>query len=496
MTATTLARHPMHRVLGRFWELAGGRTRGRVIFLLACVLALDTADVSMIGAIAGKLETALRLSNTDLGLLAAVPSLAAVLATVPVGMITDRVGRVRLIAVSIVVWFAAMVVSGLAQSFAMLLVVRLALGAATATAGPPVASLVGDYFPARERARVYGLILSGELLGAGFGYVISGEFASGFSWRAAFFVLAIPSLAIAGALWRLLPEPPRGGAGQLRAGASGFADHDEGDGPELGLVQRKVEERDVPATSHLVLDQDPVRMSLWSATRYVLRVRTNVILIVTSALGYFYLTGVETFGLEYFRGQYRLSHATATALLALLGLGGVAGVVGGGRIADRLVRNGRLDGRILVGAISLLGAALLFLPALLTRSVILAMILYVAASAMFSARNPALDAARLDIMHHRLWGRAEAVRTVLRRLMVASAPIVFGFIADEVVSTRAHGGGQHGFGASASAPGLQAAFLILLVTLVVSGGLTLLARRTYPSDVASAVASEEALRTD
>ena len=59
--------------------------------LLACVLALDTADTSMIGAIAGKLETALRLSNTELGLLASVPSLFAAIATVPIGVLTDRV---------------------------------------------------------------------------------------------------------------------------------------------------------------------------------------------------------------------------------------------------------------------------------------------------------------------------------------------------------------------------------------------------------------------
>ena len=45
----------------------------------------------------------------------------------------------------------------------------------------------------------------------------------------------------------------------------------------------------------------------------------------------------------------------------------------------------------------------------------------------------------------------------------------------------------------ASATGLRDAFLILVLTLVVSGVLTFRARRTYPVDVASAVASENAL---
>jgi MFS family permease len=189
----------------------GGALRGKILLLLACVLALDTADTSMIGAIAGRLETALRLSNTDLELLASVPSIFAAVATVPIGVLADRVMRVRLLAIGALVWTMAMAACGLTRSFETLLLTRLALGMATATAVPTISSLVGDYFPTRERGRIYGLILSGELLG-GVGFMLSGELASVLSWRAASFVLAVPSLVLAVALWRMLPEPARGGA--------------------------------------------------------------------------------------------------------------------------------------------------------------------------------------------------------------------------------------------------------------------------------------------
>jgi hypothetical protein len=98
-------------------------------------------------------------------------------------------------------------------------------------------------------------------------------------------------------------------------------------------------------------------------------------------------------------------------------------------------------------------------------------------------------------MHHRLWGRAEAVRTLLRRIVVAAAPLVFGVLADQLASSRAHGNDQRGFGANASAAGLHATFLVLLATLAISGLLTFWARRTYPRDVATAVASEEGTAT-
>ncbi len=498
MSALALLRHPVTHSVQRFRRAAGGRARGRVLVLLACVLGLDTADVSMIGSVAGKLETALSLSNLQLGLLAAVPSLIAAFATLPMGVLTDRVNRVKLMAGSSLAWSAAMVASGLAPSFEVLLLTRVLLGAAAAAAGPAVASLVGDYFPAGERARMYGLILSGELVGAGLGFIISGEFADALGWRAAFFVLAVPSAAVAIAVWKLLREPRRGGQSQLALGAGGF---DQGkteqsraeaeSAPERSVVQRKVDEQGIAPRPELALHGDPAQLGLWAAVRYVLRVRTNLVLIVASALGYFYLNGIQTFGLVYFRGHYGISHSAATLLLAVLGAGALVGVLSGGRLADRLVKNGRLDGRILVGGVSSLGAALLFLPALLSSSLLVSLPLFVLGAAAFAARNPALDAARLDLMHHLLWGRAEAIRTVLRRSMVATAPLIFGLMADQLAAP-AGGSGQRGFGASASAPGLQAAFLILLVTLVLGGMLTLRARKSYPRDVASAVASEVA----
>lgn len=497
----SLARRPMAAIRKRFLRTAGGRARGRAVFLLACVLALDTADIATIGAIGGKLESALSLSNTQLGLLVAIPALAAAVGTVPVGVLSDRINRVRLIAISVVLWGATMVASGLATSFGMLLLTRIALGAANATAGPPVASLVGDFFAPRERGRVYGLILSGELLGAGLGFMVSGVLAA-LSWRAAFFALAVPSLALGVVLWRLLPEPVRGGASRLPQGAAEFVTEDQAQpspqrdsrqaANDESVAQQQVQKQHVSPNEDLVLDEDPGRMGLWAATRYVLRIPTNVLLIVSSALGYFYLTGVETFGVVYFTGEYGLAQSVASLLLVLVGAGALVGVLIGGRLADRLVAQGDINGRVVVAGVSAIATVALFLPALLVSSLVVAMPLFMLAGAAFAARNPALDAARLDIMHHRLWGRAEAVRTMLRQLMVAVAPLVFGFLADTLASGHAASSRQHGFGAQASAAGLKITYLLLLVTLLVSGILTLRARETYPSDVATAVASEHA----
>lgn len=151
----------------------GGAERTRVIVLLASVLALSSADASTVGASATQLRHALHISNTDIGLLVSVTSLVAAAASLPFGVLADRVRRTWALGVAIVLWGAAMVWSATVSDFGDLLVARIALGAVTAAAGPFVASLVGDYFPGSDRGRIYGLILASELVGAGIGFAVT-----------------------------------------------------------------------------------------------------------------------------------------------------------------------------------------------------------------------------------------------------------------------------------------------------------------------------------
>ncbi len=74
-------------------------------------------------------------------------------------------------------------------------------------AGPTTASLLGDVWPAADRGRIYGLITSGELIGAGVGFVLFGELAA-VPWRLAFPALALPAAILAARISRL-PEPKR-----------------------------------------------------------------------------------------------------------------------------------------------------------------------------------------------------------------------------------------------------------------------------------------------
>jgi predicted MFS family arabinose efflux permease len=338
-------------------DAAGGRARMRVVLTLAAVLGLSGADTGTVSATAGNLERAFGIGNTQIGVLLSVVGLVGALFTIPAGILADRTRRTRLLGGSIVVWAAAVVVSGAATSYLWLLLARVGLGAATAVAGPTLASLTGDYFPAADRGRMYGLILGGDLVGSGFGYLVSGDLSSLTTWRVAFWWLAIPSLALAWVVWRL-PEPARGGFSRIavgqeeirderdvepgqRVGAAGGAGEQAGAGkPEL--AERAVRQAEVEPRHELVLSEDPTNRPWWWAVRYVLRVRTNVVIIVASALGYFFFAGLRSFAVIFATGHYGISKPMATSLILVIGGGALAGVFTGGRVADRLLRRGNL----------------------------------------------------------------------------------------------------------------------------------------------------------
>jgi MFS family permease len=450
----------------------GGAERLRVVVLLASVLALGSADASTVGASATQLRHGLHISNTDIGLLVSVSSLVAAAASLPFGALADRVRRTWTLALAIVLWGGAMIWSATVSNFGELLVARLALGGVTAIAGPFIASLVGDYFRASERGRIYGFILAGELVGAGVGFAVTGDIAA-LSWRAAFVILALPAFVLAWLVARL-PEPKRGGSEPLIPEGD-VADTEEHDSHDGTAAQHLARRKRIEPHEELVLTEDPARLGLFAAVRYILRVRTNVVLILASAFGYYFLAGVQTFGVEFTTHQYGIDQALANVLLLVVGLGAITGVLAGGAIGDLLLRHGFLNGRILVSAVSAAAAVVLFLPAILTHSARTAVIYLVFAALAISAQNPPLDAARLDIMPPLLWGRAEGVRTFLRTTAQALAPLLFGAVSDYVF-----GGGRSG---------LQWTFTIMLLPLAASAYYLFAGLRTYPRDVATAAAT-------
>jgi predicted MFS family arabinose efflux permease len=467
-------------------KAVGGPARGQIILVLAAILALESLDLGTLSAVSGALKRAFHIGNTDLGLLFAAVAFIGAVATLPMGVLADRMNRRDILTVAVLVWAAAMIASGTATSYVHLLVTRLALGAVVAVAWPCVASLTGDFFPARERAGIYGLIISGEMVGAGIGFFVAGEVASFANWHWSFYVMAAPSLALAWVIRRFLPEPARGGQSWLKPGERDpeAATHKRSDErPEEGGAgaatspQKAVREAHIPARPELILHEDPTRKSwLWTIC-YLMRFPTFPLLIVASALVYYFFAGVRAFAMIYFTRHYGLSRSAVSIVIFAPGLGALIGVIAGGRVSEWLLKRGHFNARITVPAVVLIATVPFFGFAVWTRILWLGILLMTLGAGLLGAAVAPIDAARLDIVHPRMWGRGEAIRMSLRSLFEGGAPLLFGAMSGWL------GGGQQG---------LMRTFLIMLLPMVIASSLAVPARRTYPPDVATAAASAEA----
>jgi predicted MFS family arabinose efflux permease len=418
--------------------------------LLGLVVGLQSADGGTVGALVVSLKQALHINDIQVGLLVTVSSGVGALATLLAGVLADRTVRIRMLWMALLLCSAAMALSAAAPNYGWLLACRICLGAGMAVSGPVVASLIGDYFKPLERGRVYGLVLAGEGTCTAVGLLVAGELGA-ISWRLGFCWLAVVGFALAVAVATMLREPRRGGLGNVQS--------------------------DAPAAS----PGHARRRTAWEDLRAVLSIRTNAVLIAASSFGYFFSTGLSTFGVALLCGRFQIGQATATVLIPALGVGALVGMLNSGRIADRLTSRGHISARIALGGMAFLAAAVLILPTLLTNSPPVALVFAFLAGIALGSVNPPLNAARLDIVHSRLWGTAEAVRSTLVSISTGVAPLIFGAVSTALNRDVAPN----------AATALDHTFLIMLATLVIAAALLLcLGRRTYRRDVATAMAAE------
>ena len=77
---------------------------------------------------------------------------------IPGGHLAERWSAKKFVAIMIVAWGMFAILSGVVQDFTQLLVVRFFLGVAEGGIWPAILVLISHWFPARERARAFGIL--------------------------------------------------------------------------------------------------------------------------------------------------------------------------------------------------------------------------------------------------------------------------------------------------------------------------------------------------
>lgn len=437
------------------------------LVVLAGTVALESGERLSLSQAVDGLKAEFHLSDTALGFIPAAMILIGLVGAFPFGFLADRVRRTALLATGMGIWSVCMLLNGLAPGYGFLFATRLGVGTVEAN-GPAAVSLLADYYPVRERAKRIGLYQSGGLVGATLGLIGGGIAVSLGGWRWAFWMWVPAGILVTLALLRL-PEPKRGDQD---------ADFHDDLALDMGAAIETVDATKVsdrlalPAPTRegtLEYERATVR-EIW---RELVRIRSMWFALLAITISSLMLNGLQFWAVPYFKRVHHLSAAAAGGFTSVFGLGAAVGVVGGGFLADNLLRRGILNARVYVVAFASMAATAALLPAFLSTNLAVTGVLMTVGGLFLTLPIAPGEAMMNDVVVAQLRGRAATARSVVRSIG-AAGPIMVGALT--------------------SAFGIRVALASVCPIYAVGGLVMLLAARTYPVDLAYVGAETRRLR--
>jgi len=286
---------------------------GFALVVLFAINFMNFYDRLIIGAVGEAIAVEWDLTDTELSLFSIAFILVYAAVGVPLGRLSDRWNRSRILTIGVTVWSVLTALSGFAQQFWQMVVLRLSVGVGEASCAPASNSLIGDLYPASSRGRAMSLFMLGLPLGNAAALVVSGVMTKNFGWQSAFFIALVPGLLCAVGAY-MIHEPKRGATETHNIGAKQRA------GSPYSLV---------------------------------LSIPTMRWIIASGALHNFNMYAIGGFLTPLVIRVHNMDPASAGYLtMAVYGLAGVPGMMLGGLLGDAIIHR-RRNGRMLVAAVAI-----------------------------------------------------------------------------------------------------------------------------------------------
>jgi MFS family permease len=285
----------------------GPNYRKYALGVLLIGYVINFVDRSILALLLEPIKLELSLSDSELGFLGGLAF--AVFYTfmgIPIAALADRRSRVKILAISMVIWSAMTALCGLATNFITLLLARIGVGVGEAGASPPSHSLISDYFPIETRATALSIYALGIPIGTMIGNFVGGWGADELGWRNTFYLVGIPGVFFALIVWFTLREPPRGMS----------------DLKSRGLSNQPVKTAPPPPVA------DVLKL-LWSKTSFRH-------LSMAAGLHAFVSYGAGTWNPPFFVRVHEMSLTDIGSILAIVAGVGAIGTFFGGYISDKL----------------------------------------------------------------------------------------------------------------------------------------------------------------
>ena len=199
---------------GRWWIFEISRYQWMVFLVVWLGWALDTTDFGLFALVLPKAVPELlggSRTMADLGLFGGILAMSGLLGWAfggfLFGMIADYIGRIRALAIAILVYSVFTALQGFSQDVLQLGIFRFLAGLGTGAEIVVGIALVAEAFAGLQRAKVAGIMMTGGAFGALIGGQVFKYVEPAYGWRAVFFCGIAPALLLF-LLRRNMGEPP------------------------------------------------------------------------------------------------------------------------------------------------------------------------------------------------------------------------------------------------------------------------------------------------
>jgi AAHS family cis,cis-muconate transporter-like MFS transporter len=183
------------------------RTGRLVVIGVFVALVVDGMDLQMLALALPSISNDLHLSSVAGGALSTYTLLGMGIGGVGAGWLSDRIGRVRIVWWSVLVFTVCTGTIALSRSYWQIAVIRFLSGFGIAGLYSIGTLLAAEYVPTRIRATVLGALQAGWSVGYVIAALLSAYILPRFGWRPLFFCAILPGIGALLLLWRM-PDPP------------------------------------------------------------------------------------------------------------------------------------------------------------------------------------------------------------------------------------------------------------------------------------------------
>ncbi len=421
------------------------------LFVLFAINTLNFYDRQILGAVGETVREEWKLSDTALGSLGTAFTLLYAAVGVPLGRLTDKFSRRWILFAGITVWSLLTAGSGLARNFTELFIVRLGVGVGEASCAPASASLIGDLYPSSKRAKAMAVFMIGLPVGIALSFLGSSLLEHRFGWRFTFYIALIPGLLLA-FLSLAITEPTRGASETHKI---------------TSTAKRK---------------GSPYLLVLWIPTMWWI--------IASGAFHNFNMYAIGAFLSPFLQRVHHTSKLNAGMIsMVVYGLSGIPGLIIGGMLGDRLIKQ-RRNGRLLVATVGIfISAPMMFLGLSRPAGSISAFFIFTSIGmASMYVYYATVYSAIQDVIEPSLRGTAMALYFFAMYVMGASlGPVGMGFLSSYFTKQAALAAGVTDTSFQALRPfaaeGLHSALYVVPVLGVALGIVLFAASRTVGRDM-------------